>query len=96
MPRLTAPLIALALTAATAGMAGTAAAAPLAFSTCATRAPVQCGTLTVPLDHADPAKGSLNLHVERLRATAPRRGRSHVSAHLGGPPLRRPSACRSA
>lgn len=83
MPRLTAPLIALALTAATAGMAGTAAAAPLAFSTCATRAPVQCGTLTVPLDHADPAKGSLNLHVERLRATAPRRGTLVMLA--GGP-----------
>lgn len=83
MPRLTSPLIALALTMATAGMVGTAAAAPIGFSTCAKRAPVQCGTLTVPLDHADPAKGSLNLHVERLRATAARRGTLVMLA--GGP-----------
>ncbi len=51
-----------------------ATAAPIAFSTCAKRAPVQCGTLVVPLDRTDPAKGTLSLHVERLRARTARTG----------------------
>lgn len=55
-------------------VATAASSAPVAFTTCAARAPVQCGTLVVPLDRADPAKGTLSLHVERLRSRAERRG----------------------
>ena len=55
-------------------VAATGAADPIAFSTCKGRAPVQCGTLTVPLDRADPAKGTLRLNVERLPARQSRRG----------------------
>ncbi len=73
------------IAAAATGLAGAAAstAAPIAFSTCAKRAPVQCGTLTVPLDRADPAKGTLALHVERVPARQSRRG---VLVMLAGGP----------
>ena len=65
----------LAVVAASLGVAaGTAAAAPISFSTCAGRAPVQCGTLEVPLDHAAPGRGTLSLHVERLATRGSRRG----------------------
>ena len=65
----------LAVVAASLGVAsGTAAAAPISFSTCSGRAPVQCGTLEVPLDHAAPGRGTLSLHVERLATRGSRRG----------------------
>lgn len=63
--------------------AATATANPIAFSTCTGRAPVQCGTLTVPLDRADPAKGTLRLQVERVPARQSRRG---VMVLLAGGP----------
>ncbi len=44
---------------------------------------MQCGTLTVPLDRADPANGTLTLAVERLRARGARRGVMILLA--GGP-----------
>lgn len=71
------------MSAAATGAPGAASSAPIAFATCATRAPVQCGTLTVPLDRANPGAGALVLHVERIRATRPRRGTLVLLA--GGP-----------
>ena len=76
------PLIVAAL-ASTAITAGAAGAAPIDFSKCPGRPAVQCGTLTVPLDRADPAKGTLALHVERLPARTARRGTFVLLA--GGP-----------
>jgi len=64
-------------------VAGTAGAAPIAFTKCPGRPAVQCGTLVVPLDRADPAKGTLSLHVERLPARTTRRGTMVLLA--GGP-----------
>ena len=83
MPRIR-PFLALAAAACVAlTAAATGAADPIAFSTCKGRAPVQCGTLTVPLDRADPAKGTLRLQVERLPARQSRRG---VMVLLAGGP----------
>ena len=79
-PRL---LIALATLAMTSLLAGTAVAAPIDFTRCAGRPAVQCGTLVVPLDRADPAKGTLSLHVERLPARTARKGTMVLLA--GGP-----------
>lgn len=76
------PIVA-AMLAATALVAGTASAAPINFSRCPERPTVQCGTLTVPLDRADPSKGTLALHVERLPARTARRGTFILLA--GGP-----------
>ena len=83
MPRLRTLTAILAAACAAVLAAGPAAAQPIAFTTCATRAPVQCGTLTVPLDRADPAKGTLRLHVERVPARQARRG---VMVLLAGGP----------
>ena len=55
-------------------MAASAGAAPLAFSTCRDRAPVQCADLSVPIDRANPGRGTLSLHVERIPAKGTRRG----------------------
>ncbi len=76
-------LIAVVTTATATLVAGTASAAPLAFSKCKGRPAVQCATLVVPLDRADPAKGTLRLHVERLPARTTRRGTIVLLA--GGP-----------
>lgn len=76
-------LTAIAIAATASALAGTAASAPIAFSKCAGRPAVQCGTLVVPLDRADPAKGTLSLHVERLPARTARKGTLVLLA--GGP-----------
>ncbi|MBM3664324.1 MAG: alpha/beta hydrolase, partial [Actinobacteria bacterium] len=76
-------LIAVATTAMATLLAGTAAAAPIDFTRCPGRPAVQCGTLVVPLDRADPAKGTLSLHVERLPARTARKGTFVLLA--GGP-----------
>lgn len=76
-------LIAVATTAMAALLAGTATAAPIDFTRCPGRPAVQCGTLVVPLDRADPAKGTLSLHVERLPARTARKGTFVLLA--GGP-----------
>lgn len=55
-------------------MAASAGAAPLAFTTCRDRAPVQCADLSVPIDRANPGRGTLSLHVERIPAKGTRRG----------------------
>ncbi|MEY7979833.1 alpha/beta hydrolase [Streptomyces pilosus] len=44
---------------------------------------LQCGSLTVPLDYADPGKGTLELALARYRATAGPRG--SVVLNFGGP-----------
>jgi pimeloyl-ACP methyl ester carboxylesterase len=46
---------------------------------------VGCATLTVPIDHADPARGSLDLSVVRLRATDPGRRKGSLVFNPGGP-----------
>jgi len=58
----------------------TAQTGPLAFSSCSQKqlvfpaAGVQCGTLTVPFDRADPALGEIALAVQRVPASAQRVG----------------------
>ncbi|MFJ3927800.1 alpha/beta hydrolase [Streptomyces sp. NPDC090022] len=47
-------------------------------------AALRCGTLTVPLDHADPARGTLDIAVARLPATGGKRLGSLVM-NFGGP-----------
>lgn len=64
-------------------IAATAQAAPLSFTPCPTRPSIGCGTLVVPLDRADPAAGTLSLHVERRRAVGMPRG---VMVMLAGGP----------
>jgi pimeloyl-ACP methyl ester carboxylesterase len=64
-------------------MTSAAGAAPLAFSTCRDRAPVQCADLSVPIDRANPGRGTLSLHVERIPAKGTRRG---VMVLLAGGP----------
>jgi pimeloyl-ACP methyl ester carboxylesterase len=63
--------------------------APLAFGACLPTqvfvdvAGLQCGTLDVPFDRADPAAGSVGLAVQRVPASAPRAG--VVVLLAGGP-----------
>ena len=54
--------------------AGTASAQSLAFRACKGNPTIGCATLQVPLDHADPAKGTLSLAVQRRKATGTRKG----------------------
>ncbi|MCX5199061.1 alpha/beta hydrolase [Streptomyces sp. NBC_00249] len=47
---------------------------------------MRCATLTVPLDHADPAKGTTRIALSRIPATAPARGRlGPLLLNFGGP-----------
>ncbi|MGB1675645.1 MAG: hypothetical protein ACPHJV_04565, partial [Miltoncostaeaceae bacterium] len=72
------PPTVLAVVAASLGVAaGTAAAAPISFSTCAGRAPVQCGTLEVPLDHAACPDPRLLAHAMRAWDQALELGRDY-------------------
>ncbi|MEV7729022.1 alpha/beta hydrolase [Streptomyces sp. NPDC087917] len=49
-------------------------------------AAMRCGVLTVPLDHADPAKGTTRVALARIPATAPGRGpRRSLLLNFGGP-----------
>lgn len=64
-----------AMAAAIAGAAaGAASAQSLAFRTCKGNPGVGCASLQVPLDHADPAKGTLSLAVQRRRASGTSKG----------------------
>jgi len=63
--------------------AATASAQTLAFSPCAGNPAIGCGVVQVPLDHADPAKGTLSLAVQRRRATGTSKGTIIMLA--GGP-----------
>lgn len=67
----------------TLAIAATAQSAPLAFTPCPARPSIGCGTLVVPRDRANPAAGTLSLHVERRRATGRRQG---VMVMLAGGP----------
>ncbi|MFZ4754962.1 MAG: alpha/beta fold hydrolase [Miltoncostaeaceae bacterium] len=64
-------------------LAATASAQSVRFSSCTGTSRVGCATLSVPLDHADPSKGEIPLHVERRRASGTRRG---VVVMLAGGP----------
>ena len=64
-------------------LAATASAQSVRFATCTGTSRVGCATLSVPLDHADPSKGEIPLHVERRRARGTRRG---VLVMLAGGP----------
>lgn len=55
-----------ALAAALAVPAAAAAQSPITFTSCAGLRGFQCGTLTVPVDRADPAQGTVALQVRRL------------------------------
>lgn len=72
-------LACLALSLADAAGAG-AQAGPLAFASCrsdqvfVTVPGLQCATLTVPFDRADPSEGSIALALQRVPASAPRQG----------------------
>jgi pimeloyl-ACP methyl ester carboxylesterase len=72
-------LACLALSLADAAGAG-AQAAPLAFASCrsdqvfVTVPGLQCATLTVPFDRAEPTAGNIALAVQRVPASAPRQG----------------------
>jgi pimeloyl-ACP methyl ester carboxylesterase len=61
----------------------TAPAAPIAWSACPGHAGWDCGTLSVPLDHANPALGDITLALDRHRATSHRLGSLLVNP--GGP-----------
>lgn len=67
-------LLTLAATAAALVGAGTAMAQSLAFRPCAGNPSIGCATLQVPLDHADPARGTLSLAIQRRRAKGPSKG----------------------
>jgi pimeloyl-ACP methyl ester carboxylesterase len=46
---------------------------------------VQCGTLEVPFDYDDPAKGSFQLHLERRPADKPKKRIGSLLVNPGGP-----------
>ncbi|TKK89001.1 alpha/beta hydrolase [Herbidospora galbida] len=81
-----AKLVGIALVAMTGvGGGGPVEPAGLKWAACAEAplAPFQCATLTVPLDYADPGKGTLDLAVVRSKATGPRIG--SLVFNFGGP-----------
>lgn len=82
------PIIALAATATIAAAAlltsaGAASAQGLAFRTCRDNPGTGCATLQVPLDHADPSKGTIDLAVQRRRGKGSTKG---VFVMLSGGP----------
>ncbi|HYQ61904.1 alpha/beta hydrolase [Actinophytocola sp.] len=53
----------------------TAAAAPaVGWTPCAPESPVDCATITVPIDYAHPATGTIDLAIARIRATGEKEG----------------------
>ncbi len=55
----------------------------LHWRSCGSR--LQCGTLVVPLDYADPSRGGISLFVERRRASRPSRRIGSLLVNPGGP-----------
>ncbi|QEU79384.1 alpha/beta hydrolase [Streptomyces subrutilus] len=58
------------------------------WGACARRevpAGMRCGTVEVPLDHADPAKGTIRVAVARIPATDPARRIGSLLLNFGGP-----------
>lgn len=71
-----------------AGFAGSAAAEPaqhLAWQPCPENAEVECGTITVPIDWARPAKGTIEVAVARRQATDPAARKGTLVFMPGGP-----------
>jgi len=54
--------------------AGSASAQSFAFRACKGNPTIGCATLQVPLDHADPTKGTLSLAVQRRKASGTSKG----------------------
>ena len=46
---------------------------------------MECGTLTVPLDHADPSRGTLDVAVGRIRVIDQRQRIGSLVLNPGGP-----------
>lgn len=72
------------------GVSGTASAASMSleFGACPTGVNVpglQCATVRVPIDYANPAAGSVDIAVSRLAATDPSVRRGVLLANPGGP-----------
>ncbi len=63
--------------------AAPASAQSLTFAPCRGNTAIGCSTLEVPLDHADPAKGTLSLAIQRRKAKDTRKG---VIVMLAGGP----------
>jgi pimeloyl-ACP methyl ester carboxylesterase len=72
--------------------ASTASAQSFAFRACKGNPTVGCATLQVPLDHADPAKGTLSLAVQRRKASGTSKG---VIIMLAGGPGQSAGTLRS-
>lgn len=72
-----------ALAVAAAAWAGGAAAAPLSWTDCG--GAFQCAAMAVPVDHADPAAGTLDVAVIRLPASDPARRIGSLVVNPGGP-----------
>ncbi|UMP01016.1 alpha/beta hydrolase [Amycolatopsis sp. EV170708-02-1] len=77
-------LAAVALVLSTAAPA-TAASSALAWAQCADHETAQCATLTLPIDRADPGKGSFGMAVARIPATDPGRRIGALVVNPGGP-----------
>lgn len=64
------------------------AAGGVRWGACAERrvpAALRCGTVEVPLDHADPGKGTITVALARLPATGPGRHLGSLLLNFGGP-----------
>jgi len=72
--------------------AGSASAQSFAFRACKGNPAIGCATLQVPLDHADPTKGTLSLAVQRRRARGTSKG---VIIMLAGGPGQSAGTLRS-
>jgi hypothetical protein len=77
------PAAALALIGGVAMAAAAASAQALVFHPCRGNSAIGCAVVQVPLDHSDPAKGTLSLAVQRRRATGASKGTIVMLA--GGP-----------
>ncbi|MDL5160015.1 alpha/beta hydrolase [Actinomycetospora termitidis] len=68
-----------------AGGAGSPGTAPIRWAPCPDLPGVECGSLEVPLDRADPAGGTVTLAAARLPARDPEHRIGSVVLHRGGP-----------
>ena len=58
---------------------------PVTWTTCPAHADVQCGTVPVPLDYADPSAGTLQISVSRIPATSGSAPDGTLVVNPGGP-----------
>ena len=78
-------LLVTALTASLLVVAPEAHAATIAWQPCPDQPAAECGTVTVPLDWADPRGPAVDLAVSRVRATDPSRRIGVLLVDAGGP-----------